>query len=105
MLAAIHKSRLEAIGGYDESYVEPWPEDEDLWVRLEAIGVYAINALDIWAAHQFHEQKDPPCGEGCPCPLWQKSRTYPGQSKYNGLPDDIVRNPNGWGECPGAIEA
>jgi glycosyltransferase involved in cell wall biosynthesis len=105
MLAAIHKSRLEAIRGYDESYVEPWPEDEDCWVRLQATGVYGINALDVWGAHQYHPQQDPPCYRGCPCPLWQKSGTWPHrEAKYDGLPEDIQRNPGGWGECPGMIE-
>lgn len=101
MLAAIHKSRLEAIGGYDESYVEPWPEDEDLWVRLQATGVSGINALDVWGAHQYHPQVDPPCFRGCPCPLWTKSGTWPHKdAKYDGLPEDLVRNRQGWGELP-----
>jgi len=101
MLAAIHKQRLLEIGGYDESYTEPWPEDEDAWVRLQTQGVYAINAPDIWGAHQYHDQHDPLCYRGCPCPLWTKSGTWPhAGATYDGRPEDVVRNHQSWGQLP-----
>jgi glycosyltransferase involved in cell wall biosynthesis len=101
MLAAIHKVRLVEIGGFDESYTDPWPEDEDCWVRLQARGVYAINCPDLWACHQWHPQQDPICYRGCSCPLWQKSGTWPHKdAKYDGLAEDIIRNKLGWGELP-----
>jgi len=107
MCAAVAKQRLIDIGGYDESYTEPWPEDTDCWVRLQTQGVYQINAIDIWSAHQFHVQSDPPCFRGCPCPLWQKSGTWPHRdAKFDGLESDVVRNRNGWGQLPeGSYEA
>lgn len=107
MLAAVPKARLVEIGGYDESYAEPYPEDEDCWVRLEAMGVYAVNVPDVWGAHQYHQQVDPLCYKGCSCPLWQKSGTWAHRgAKYDGLPEDILRNRAGWGQLPeGSYEA
>jgi glycosyltransferase involved in cell wall biosynthesis len=103
--ASIHKKWLEQLRGYDEGYDEVFPDDSDMIVRLWAIGVETFNAEDIWSLHQFHEQSDPVCGEGCACPLWQKSKTYPGKDmKYNGRAEDLIRNPDGWGECPEAEE-
>jgi glycosyltransferase involved in cell wall biosynthesis len=99
--ASLHKKWFEQLHGYDESYDDIFPDDSDMIVRLWAIGVETFNAEDIWAAHQWHEQEDPLCGPDCPCPLAQKSKTWPGPDmKYNGKPEDLVRNPNGWGEFP-----
>jgi glycosyltransferase involved in cell wall biosynthesis len=107
VLAAVRKKPLIELQGYDESYTDPWPEDDDMWVRLEASGIYAINVPDVWGAHQYHSQHDPVCGPECPCPLAQKSQTWPGaQLRYHGKPQDLVRNVDGWGVGPeGSYEA
>ena len=57
------------------------------------------------AAHQWHEQRDPVCPENCQCPLHSKCLTSPGvEMRYNGKPEDLVRNLDGWGEYEGAEE-
>jgi glycosyltransferase involved in cell wall biosynthesis len=104
-LASIHKKWFEQLRGYDESYDQVFPDDSDMIVRLWAAGVETFNAEDIFGAHQWHEQHDPQCPTDCPCPLHAKSKTSPGPDmKYNGTPEDLVRNPNSWGEFPGAKE-
>jgi glycosyltransferase involved in cell wall biosynthesis len=100
-LASLHKKWFEQLHGYDESYPEIFPDDSDMVVRLWASGVQTFNAQDIWGAHQWHVQTDPVCGPDCPCPLAQKSKTWPrAEMKYNGSSEDLVRNPAGWGEFP-----
>ena len=99
MLAALPKAWFERLGGYDESFEQPYPDDSWFWVRFEASGGRALNPPEIWGAHQFHLQQDVACGEGCSCPLWQKGKTYPGPTlKFGGDPADLVVNPDGWGE-------
>lgn len=107
MLAALPKVWYERLHGFDESYTaRTWPDDADWWVRLEASGVVGVNAIDAWSAHQYHPQRDVRCEEGCQCPLCIKSKTAPGPNlKYNGAPEDLVRNPDGWGEYQDSYEA
>lgn len=103
--ASLRKKWFEQLRGYDEGYPEVFPDDSDMIVRLWAIGVETFNAEDIWAAHQYHEQRDPVCGPGCPCPLVQKSKTWPGSNmQYHGSEADLVRNPESWGEFDGIQE-
>lgn len=105
LLAALPKVWFERLRGYDESYEGRWPDDADFWVRLEASGVKGMNPPDVWAAHQFHVQVDPPCGEGCECPLYQKGKTWPGpEMRYQGTPEDLVRNQASWGEYADSYE-
>jgi glycosyltransferase involved in cell wall biosynthesis len=106
MLSALPKIWYERLHGFDEGFEERWPDDDDLWVRLEASGVTALNPPDVWAAHQYHPSVDPACGDGCRCPLSQTSKTHPGPNlKYNGTPEAIVRNPEHWGQFADAYEA
>lgn len=99
MLAALPKTCFERLGGYDESFKGRYPDDSWFWVRFQASGGNALNPPEVWGAHQWHVQVDPPCGENCPCPLWQKGRTFPGPTmKFNGDPKDLIVNPDGWGE-------
>lgn len=106
MLAAVPRLWYERLHGFDESYpARTWSDDADFWVRLEASGVVGVNALDVWGAHQYHEQRDVRCNEGCPCPLCTKSKTAPGPNlKYNGSPEDLMRNLDHWGEYEDSIE-
>jgi len=106
MHASLPKAWFERVGGYDEAWPTPWADDWDFWVRVEALGLQAINPPDVWGAHQYHRQTDHDCYRGCPCPLWCKSGTWPhAQSKYDGLLEDLVRNVDGWGEYPDSYEA
>lgn len=103
LLAALPVRWFHELGGHDESYPDTWPDDEDWWVRLQASGVYGLNALDCWGIHQYHPQADAPCGPQCPCPLSRTSRTWPGPDcRYQGTPEDLVRNRAGWGQIPEA---
>jgi glycosyltransferase involved in cell wall biosynthesis len=104
-LASIQRKWFEQIRGYDESWPEFWPDDSDMDVRLWAIGVETFNAPDIFGAHQWHEENDMVCTPDCGCPLVTKDKTQPGPDlKYNGTPEDLVRNPEHWGEVPGMEE-
>lgn len=98
--ASIHKKWIDQIHGWDEDWNEIWPDDSDLLVRLKAIGVQSINALDILSAHQFHgEQIDPICGPECKCPLVHLGHTWPGpELEWHGEEKDIIRNQYLWGE-------
>jgi len=106
-LASIQKKWFEQLRGYDESFTDHvFPDDSDMIVRLWAAGVESFNAEDIFGAHQWHEQHDPQCPQDCQCPLHMKDKTHPGPDmKYNGTPEDLVRNLVSWGEFPGAEEA
>ncbi len=106
-LASIQKKWFEQLRGYDEGFTEyVFPDDSDFICRAWAAGVETFNAEDIFGAHQWHEQHDPVCPENCQCPLHAKCLTSPGPNmKYNGKLEDIVRNPDHWGEFPGSVEA